>query len=449
MSDANLHERFIPLSAYMEAPADMQPTLSRDIRASVAVVGGGWTGLHAAIALRLKGADVVLLEQRHCGYGASGRSGGHLVGPGKEIRRFFKNPDSDIAQRYARYITAIVDEAEALLRDYGIECDFIPTGNLFGATHPVMIAEAKALAAAANRAGFRVEYWDERGCRDRGIPTAWIGGAYLPRGGTLHPGKYVLSLRKFALSKGVKIFENTPVSSVEDGKPAVVRTAGGSVSADTVILASNAFTPTTLGLYKTAMAAFRIGAFETKTLAKADFEKIGWPNREGLVSLHNVIEGYRITGHSTIVSNTKRITVKFANRITTDYEPYIFEPMVQGFRDRFPDLRHVEIDSLWGGWCALTSDMLPRVGTTGRHKNIHYGFAYNGHGVAPTASMGRTLAGLAAGERHPNLDLLERKAPNWPPEPFRWLGANLYLRSLDWKDNRIDRDLRRGLKPAA
>ncbi|MGE3391922.1 MAG: NAD(P)/FAD-dependent oxidoreductase [Gammaproteobacteria bacterium] len=444
MTDTNLAQRFIPLSAYLDPPADLQPPLREDLRASVAVIGGGWTGLHAAIALRLAGADVVLLEQRHCGYGASGRSGGHLVGPGKEFRRLLAEPGSDTARRYGRYITDIVDEAESLLHDYGIDCDYVPSGNLFGATHPSMLTEAQALAAAAGPAGFHAEFWDERQCRARGIPAAWIGGAYLPRGGTLHPGKYVLGLRAVALAKGVRLFENTTVARIEDGAPAVVRAAEGAVTADTVVLATNAFTPTTLNLHKTAMAAFHIGAFETRPLATVDLETLGWPQREGLVSLHNVIEAYRVTRHATIVANTKRIQVAYANALPTSYAPAIFEPMVQGFRDRFPGLRHLEIASLWAGWCGLTSDMLPRIGTSGRHRNVHYGFGFNGHGVAPTAAMGRALAALAQGRRHPALEFLERKAANWPPEPLRWLGANLFLWSLQRKDDRIDRALRTG-----
>jgi len=214
MTDTQLAHRFVPLSAHLDPPADPRPPLREDLRASVVVVGGGWTGLHAANALRLEDADVVPLEQRHCGYGASGRSGGHLVGPGKEFRRMLAEPGSDTARRYGRYITDIVDEAESLLGEYGIDCDYLPSGNLFGATHPSMLAEAQALAGAAGPAGFHAEFRDARQCRARGIPAACIGGAHLPRGGTLDPGKYVLGLRAFALVKGVRLHEDTPVTQI-------------------------------------------------------------------------------------------------------------------------------------------------------------------------------------------------------------------------------------------
>ena len=107
--------------------------------------------------------------------------------------------------------------------------------------------------------------------------------------------------------------------------------------------------------------------------------------------MHNVIEAYRLTAHKTIVSNTRRIYMNFGNRPSTNYDARIFEPMARGFRERFPGLRDLPIDSCWGGWCALTPDMLPRAGITGAHKNIYYGFAFNGHGVAPTAAMGQSL----------------------------------------------------------
>ncbi|MEQ8389252.1 MAG: FAD-binding oxidoreductase [Alphaproteobacteria bacterium] len=441
--DEALHQRFLPLSAYMTAPADPCPPLSTDIVTDAVVIGGGWTGLHAALSLREKGMDVALVEQFHCGYGGSGRSGGHLVGPGKEMRRFFKNPDSDAARQYARYIARVVDIAEAKLSAYGIEADYIPSGNLFGATHPKMLQETAALAQAAQRAGFEVEHWDERDCRTRELPTAWLGGMYCPRGGTLNPGKYVLGLRDAAKRAGVKLFENTPVTAIEDGQPATLRTPEGSVRANRVIIAAGTFTPTTLKRLTNRVATFRIGAFETAPLSEFQRDRLGWPNREGLVSMHNVIEAYRLTAQGTIVANTKRIFATFGNRPRTRYEPGIFEPMVRGFRDRFPELRDVAVESLWAGWCGLTPDMFPRIEVAGKHGNILSGIGFNGHGVAPTAAMGETLACLAAGEDHPHLALLQRRTMPWPPEPIRWLAVSTFLRWLDFGDAITDRQLRR------
>ena len=108
----NLAEKFLPLSAYLAPPDDIQPALDKDMRADVAIIGGGWTGLSAALKLRQQGMQVALLEQQHCGYGASGRSGGHLVGPGKESRIFFAKPNAAKSKQYTDYISRIVAIAE-------------------------------------------------------------------------------------------------------------------------------------------------------------------------------------------------------------------------------------------------------------------------------------------------------------------------------------------------
>mgnify|MGYP003632700453 FL=1 len=102
MADENLGAIFLPLSPYLGEPADLRSPLTEDIRADVAIIGSGWTGLSAALALRQQGVHVVLLDQAFCGYGASGRSGGHLVGPGKESRRFFARGDTEAGREYAR-----------------------------------------------------------------------------------------------------------------------------------------------------------------------------------------------------------------------------------------------------------------------------------------------------------------------------------------------------------
>lgn len=446
VADDNLDEIFLPLSPYLGAPADLQAPLTEDIRADVAIIGGGWTGLSAALALRQQGAHVVLLDQAFCGYGASGRSGGHLVGPGKESRRFFARGGTEAGREYARYITRIVDIAAQQIKDLGIDCDYIASGNLYGATHTAMLEPLRAYTKAASDAGFEMHFLDAPACRERGIPAAWIGGAFIPAGGSLHPGKYVGGMRRAALAAGVAVYEGTTVTRIDEGRPAVLHSAtGGSVAADAVIVAAGAFTPATLGRFDSSMAAFRIGAFETAPLDGAQIEALGWPGREGLISMHNVIEAYRVTAHNTIVSNTKRIFVEYGNRLTTTYQGRIFEPMVAAFRERFPALRELPIANCWGGWCALTPDMLPRVGVTGRDWNIYFGFGFNGHGVAPSAAIGQALAKAIQGIDDPNWTFLtSRRQWRWPPEPLRWLGASSYIGWMQWQDDRLDRAIRNG-----
>ena len=409
------------------------------------IIGGGYAGLHTALTLRQLDFDVVLVEQEFCGFGASGRNGGNLVGPGgKELCKQMKNPSSEDSVNYVRYVERNVERAKQVIAEYDIDCDFNETGTLYASPHPEMEKETRELVEGCRRAGYdRLEFWDEAETRERGIPPAFRCGAYVRGGGTIHPGKYVLGLRRAVIDSGVKVFEKSMIHSIEDTRKVVVRaSSGGSVSADKAVITTGGFTPSTLKMFGDKIAAFHLGGIETEPLTGEQRASLGWPNREGIGTWHHLLEGYRLFKQNTLVCDTKRVMIPYGNRIVSEYTPALSVPLARNFRQRFPSLRDVKIAHTWHGWCGLTPTRLPIVGKIGRYENIYYCVGFNGHGITPTVGMGYSMGKVVAGQSDLHYEYIQGKEKPWPPEPFRWIGAKTFIRWLEMKDSRWDQDLK-------
>jgi glycine/D-amino acid oxidase-like deaminating enzyme len=106
-------------------------------------------------------------------------------------------------------------------------------------------------------------------------------------------------------------------------------------------------------------------------------------------------------------------------------------------------LDDVPVECFWGGWIGMTLDFLPMCGVTGKHGNLHYGLAYNGHGIAQASYMGRLLADRVNGAANDDAALLQRRGIPIPPEPLRWLVVKGLIGLFAGMDRRIDRALAR------
>jgi glycine/D-amino acid oxidase-like deaminating enzyme len=214
------------------------------VRADVAIVGGGYTGLSTALSLRAAGIDAVLLERDFAGAGASGRNAGHLTPTiGKDLPTLLKLFGRERATALVRYADDAVNYTERTIESAAIDCDYIASGNVLAAVHPKQEARLRKSAATAASLGAHVRFLAPDQMRERALPPSFLCGVLEERGGTLNPGRYVMGLRKAALAAGVRLFESTAVAAIEDGAPAKVRTPHGSVVADRVVVATNAYTP--------------------------------------------------------------------------------------------------------------------------------------------------------------------------------------------------------------
>ncbi len=428
-------------SFWLEPEPRPGPALSEDLEVDVAIVGAGYTGLSAALALRERGASVAVVERDYAGFGASGRNAGHLTPTiGKDVPsllRFY-------GRRRARLLVALADNAvehtEAKISALGIDCDYVPCGNVLAGVHSGHLALLEKAAAAAREAGAPVKSLSAAEMRERGLPRGFTCGYIEERGGVLQPAKYVRGLREAAISAGVRLFEGTPVESIKDGAPVRLRAPGGTVSADKCIVATNAFT-SELGLLRSVCVPIIVSMFATAPLSDEQRERIGWPGREGVYTAHEVLESYRLSADGRLVGGSRFIGYFYGNGIPGAPAPAPLDRQERMFRARFPELADVTIEQRWSGPTAFTLDFLPAIGRTGDRGNILYSIAYAGHGVAMASFAGDLVGSMAAGEAPDERwdVLLKRRRPPIPPEPVRWAAVKGITATLEWIDRRTDR----------
>lgn len=433
---------FEEISPWVEAPADLRAPLEGDLAADVVVIGGGYTGLSTALALRAQGADVVVLEADFAGSGASGRNAGHLTPTiGKDVPTLLRLFGKERTSRLVRFADAAVAHTEKTILEHGIDCDYAPTGNLMAGVHPKQEKRLRRAAEAARSLGAEVRFVPAGETRERGIPPAFRFGVLEERGGALHPGRYAMGLRRAALAAGVRIFEGSTVEALEDGPKVRARTRRGSVRAPHAVLATNAYTRST-GRKPRAVVPLRVSLFETEPLAPAQLDALGWRGREGVYTAHEVLESYRLSAQGTIVGGSKVVRYAFGSALPEPYDPGAFDAIEGAFRERFPGLADVRVARFWGGWIGLTLDFLPLLGVEGDHGNVFHGIGFCGHGVAQATLMGAMLAERIQGREHEWEGALRRRTLSWPPEPLRWAAAKLFNGALSALDRRTDRRIR-------
>lgn len=434
----------LPLSAWLTPPDPLAPPLAGEVKADAVVIGGGYTGLSTALALRERGADVVLLEQEFCGFGASGRNAGQLTPTiGKDAPTLALMFGKEKAGALMRFADRAVRHAEGLMKQHAIDCEYVANGNIIAGVHPKHEKALRKAADAGAQLGAHLTWLDAAEMRRRGVPPAFTFGVLEGCGGHIHPGKYVLGLRAAALKAGVRIHEQSPVTAIEEGPKVSVRTGIGAVAADHLVIATNAFTPVTLRRFGSRVVPVRVSLFRTARLTPEQQQRMGWAGSEGIYTAHEILESYRPTADGRIVGGSKMVNYAWGGALPPAEQPDTFALLESAFRDRFPMLDDVPIECFWGGWIGMTLDFLPLCGTTGRHGNVHYGIGYNGHGIAQASYMGRLLGDVVSGAANEDAALLRRRGIWVPPEPLRWLLVNGLIQLFAGMDRRIDRTLAR------
>jgi glycine/D-amino acid oxidase-like deaminating enzyme len=437
--------QFLPISPYVSPPADPAPSLATSIAADIAIIGGGYTGLTTALALRERGFDPIILERDFCGYGASGRNAGHLTPTiCKDLPTALLLFGKQQAGRFAKFADFCVANAEQLIKTYDIACDYNQSGNIMTVVHPSQERRLRQATETARALGAHMHFVEPGEMRERGLPRAFLSGAMEELGGTLHPGKLVGGLRRAALDRGIRLYENTGVRRIEDGKPIRLITDGGTVSAERLVIASNAYTPE-IAAIGNRISPLYISMFETETLSDAQIAEIGpWPGREGIYTAHESMESFRLTAQRTIIGGSKDVQYFY------DAAPHNHGgeadarkmSVIGAFRDRFPTLSDVGIAHAWAGWCGFTLNFMPMVGRLPDNPAYIYAAGFNGHGIAQATAMGGMMADMIEDKPNPWLEVIRRRAPLIPTKTLRYVCVKSLLALFNGIDRRLDATLR-------
>lgn len=363
------------------------PTLEGAISTDVCIVGAGFTGLSSAIFLKDRGYDVVVLESRKVGFGASGRNGGQMIGG--------ISGEAQIAQRHGGNIDDLLWEmrwaGHRIIRErvarFGIQCD-LKTGYVDVAIKPRHLrnleAEAERLARRNFPHEFRLLSRDET--RATLGTSAYIAALLNMGNGHLHPLNLCLGEARAAASLGAGIYEHSPVVSVESGNRVSVRTAAGSVSADKVIIAGNAYQDFERRL-NSRFFPVRSFIIATAPLGPGQLETVN-PRDLAVCDPNFVLEYFRLSADKRLLFGGR--CAYFGEepaRIAAELRPRM--------QRVYPQLEGVAIDYAWGGTIAVPFNRIPQLGQI--DPNVFFSQGYSGHGVNVTHLAGELLAEAVAG----------------------------------------------------
>lgn len=413
--------------------------LEADINVDVAVIGGGFSGLAAAYELKKAdpGLKVTVLEARTSGYGASGRNGSFamtVVGLGFGVMTMLRG--KEYVRNAHEYMMKAVDGLENLIRREKLDCDMIRPGFLRAATTSAYVKRLQHDITLMNDLGFEDISWlGAEETRQRVNSPAYLGAMWEPRLLLVNPAKLVRAERDLVQKNGVNVFENTPVLSVTSRPRFNLVTPGGSVTAEKVVFATNAYSHLFPGLKHKQIPAFTY-MIATAPLDEKQLSAIGWEGREGLEDARNLIHYYRLTPDRRIVLGGGPVGLTWGNSLHGDSDGAAWRHLENHLHFLFPHLKGIEITHRWGGPFSVTVNLSPALGYLGNKRAV-YSVGCIGHGVSMSHRNGKVIRDLIL-ERDSELTACPFVNPRvipWPPEPLRIMTAGAlraYLKAEDW-----------------
>ncbi len=440
-----------PRSFWLDSLPDRPPhdPLTGRTDADLCIIGGGYTGLWAALAAKAADPtrDVVVLEATRCGNGASGRNGGFMEaslthGLANGLSRF---PDE--MQQLETLAAENFNGLRADLATHGIECDYETPGVLTVALEPRELEDLHDEVELARRFGDETELLDAERTRAEVNSPMYLGAVWHKTGSALvHPGRLADGLRAAAHRQGVRIHELTPVRTLrENGTTTLTVSAeDGLVTARRVLMATSAYPPLIRAVNRYIAPVYDY-ALMTEPLSEAQRQAIGWSRRQGISDMGNQFHYYRPTVDGRILFGGYDAVYRYGGDVGAhrDDDDASFGKLSQHFFTTFPQLEGLRFSHRWGGaidTCSRFSVFFGRA----HGDRLVYALGYTGLGVGAARFGGRVALDLLDGrETHATqLRMVRRRPLPFPPEPLRSAVIQLTRSRLAAADRN---DGRRGL----
>ena len=414
------------LWAATAAPGPVSSALSGPQRAQVTIIGGGYTGLSAALHLAEAGRDVLVLEAAHVGERASGLNGGQVI-PGVKYdpdileEMFGAGPGGRLVETVARGPDLVFE----LIRKYQIACDAVRTGWIQPATSEGALGGLRSRVEQWRRRGADVELLTREQTARLTGSERYCGGWIDRRGGNVQPLSYVRGLAFAAQRNGARLFSQSPATRLSrSGGEWCVETPQGSVTSPIVIVATDAYSDRVVDVVRRTVVTVPSFQVATKPLSVQLLRSI-LPERQSCSDTWHLLRYFRLDATGRLLMGSRGVfgDVPVAVQARLHY---------RAVREIYPQLEGIQYDYHWGGLVAVTRDHLPRLQEVA--PGVLAGFGYNGRGVAMATMMGSILARWAAGHPAAELGFPVTPIDPLPLHTFSQLGARIavqYLRTLD------------------
>ena len=404
--------------------------LEGEAEADVAVVGGGYTGLWTALALRERDPSlrVAVLEQEVVGWGPSGRNGGFVHGFWTQLASLREMLGDADALRLARAGSAILPGIRAFCETRGEDVWLREAGYLKVSAAPAQDAALDRLLDATRALGVedRVVPLTGDEVAERVRSARFRRGVWLPECATVQPARLARALRRAALAAGVEVYERTRVTKLRAGSPNVLETPHGRLLAPEVVVAANAWMT---GWKPVARRLTNFGSYVVLTEPVPELlEEIGWSGGEAIADCRMFVHDFRTTDDGRVLMGSGSGPIGFGGAVDRRFtaDAPTAGRAEAALRKLLPGLAGARVERSWGGPIDVSADHQPFFGTVPGTR-IHYGVGYSGHGVGPAWIGGRVLASLVqrVEDEWTTLPLVTRRVPLLPPEPLRGLGGGL------------------------
>jgi glycine/D-amino acid oxidase-like deaminating enzyme len=350
----------------------------------VAIIGGGYTGLSAAIHLAQNGCDATLLEAKSIGFGGSGRNAG-FVNAGFWILP--EDVNKAIGPEYGERLSVALgnspDLVYSLIEAHGIECEALRPGTLLCAHAPSAVKDLEERIAQWKQRNAPVFFLDKNEVDSKTGSRSFYGAMLDKRAGTVQPLAYAYGLAKTAQKLGAKLFDNSPVTAVKQkGNGYIIETSKGTLNARAVILACQGYPDYGFRDQVKTFVPFYWFQFATRPLPEKILETI-LKEKQGVSDTHQVLSSYRLDNAGRLIIGSVGNLEGFAYNLSKKW-------VVRTIRKIFPQVDPIDLEYGWHGKIVMKTDHVPQFHIYG--PDFVSVPVYNGRGIAPGTYFGKMLA---------------------------------------------------------